>query len=692
MNEAPNPPSNLVVSILENANLLQRSINLLSGVVDVDSDVLIVSNVQYSENGSTYADSLEGFTLTSNDVLVVDTASFAQLRDGQRDTAFVRYKISDGEHTVSRQAEIRIIGVNSIPMISEALDVDFSQNDGVQVIDLLSGITDEDNELSIDSSSIVITVDGTLESSLPEGFTISNSSLTVDTSAYRRLDLGDDLILNLNYDVSDGSETVSQMATVTITGVNDTPELRSSSSARVNIRIDEPFSLDLNELFVDADEGDSLTFSTTPLPTGLTLVGSILSGEVSLVQAPIIALTVTDGTTPIVEMITLNIFDNVVAGLSESAPASVSTLLLSLEREIDRVDRDTPSNISNIRTQLEILFATTATTTEEQVDIIETLAPRNNTTVSAAVDKVVNDVSNSIQNQAIKSIPTGLITVNGPDSRKGKVNSKSKFYYNVSYHSGNQDGEASAVGYDYDGYGIGLGYDVNYGAVYVGGEVSYIGSTTDSDGNAGVAELDSLSFSVYGNYKKGKQFALSSFTLGFTDISSTRTTALDRLRGSADALFLDISALYGYIFKYKDVKLTAIGGVRFSNSTLGDLREIGVGSVVSEGKAYNSLYFNVGGIASKEVFKKRSSYNHQLSISGSLAFNLLDVERDLEDRFNDGIDVFKTQGVDEARVDFNLGFGWRISKDAVLYEFGYNINVNSSSFSNSLNAKITHNF
>ena len=708
VNDIPVSEGDFVRELTEDLDNPTTSFDLSSGVDDIDGDDLVVSNVLYSIDGATpVADVPTGFTLVDN-VLTVDVSNYEHLGAGETFDVALSYDISDGTETIARQGMIRITGINSAPTFTGSLTLDVTQNDDPDTLDLLEMVTDVDNE-NLSISLLTLTLDGEDITDLPEGFTLETTTLNVDPSVYANLDVGEEVELVVTYNISDGDDVVERTATITIAGANDAPTLRSGASTRVTVSSMRESSVDLADLFIDLD-GDELQYtSSSALPTGLVLsIAGVLSGTTTVEEGefPII-VSVFDGTvglSPTLQELTLVVLSNPISALLDqvedeevSLSSGLSDVLVSLENDIDRVEADSSlegNNIASLRDVLQELFTTTASTTESQIAILESLRPRNNTVVSSGVDQVINDVNQSIQQQVISSLPTGLVSVSGPEDSSAQVSSKSKFYYSFSYTAGARDGESGAVGYGHSGFNLGIGYDRNFSGIYLGAGLSYIGSSIDSNNNAGEVDISTVSLSLYGSYELDSSFATASLTLGISSVDSTRTTGVSSLSGDTSVFSLDLSALYGYVFKYHHYKITALGGLRYSNSSLDDLEEEGLGSVISKGQSYSSFYLRGGGIISQRILQQGSDdFQHRISFSGMLSLNLLEVERNSDDRFNDGVDVFKTQGVDDARANLTLSFGWHIKHyDKMNYEFSYDININSISSSGSLNAKVKHIF
>src|SRR6185369_9664828 len=93
-----------------------------------------------------------------------------------------------------------------------------SEDDAGFSVNLLAGASDPD-------ASDVLSVSGlTLVSGDAAGITPSGNSLAVNPAAYNYLAVGENVVIVYSYDIIDGhGGSVPQTATITITGVNDTP-------------------------------------------------------------------------------------------------------------------------------------------------------------------------------------------------------------------------------------------------------------------------------------------------------------------------------------------------------------------------------------------------------------------------------------------------------------------------------------
>ena len=661
--------------------------------------------------------------ITSYSITGIDSALFSINSSGQlRFNTFPSFDSpsDDGENNVynidinALDVGGNILGTQSVvvvvieALVGSPLSFSLDEDEEPQTYGLLMGASSTD-ALSI--SELSYTVDGAdPSSSAPLGFTRTGTNLRVDPSSYQNLGEGDDVTVVVSYSVTNDVVTVPQTATITITGVNDLPRLISSDDRALTIPNGlelEGDRVSLSSLFEDIDD-EALTFAIAtntpnPLPAGLTLAanGNITGtvAESSDSSSLVVRFSISDGEDSITEDITLNFLGNpallVSARLERDNTVTVAedtSLILSvLEQDLSSTSDVSPSgNIVQLRDSLNTLFQE-VTDLNAQVNAIDSLVPRANTVVSSTVDQVINDVSNLIQKRLLVSSSIGFISVRGPESEKASIKDNN-IYYNVSYNTGSRDGSSNAIGYDYSSFVLGLGYEKSFDLIDLGASFSYGSTSTDNNGGSS-SDINTVVLSLYGNYHFTSSFVNLSLNLGINNIETNRTTAVGSNNGSSDAFSFDLGSTYGYTYSYnRRTKLTGLFSLRYNSSSFDDIVEDGVGAVITQGESYDSFYLVFGGVASLKILENASSYSHKFSLLGNLSFNLLDVERDTQNRFNEGIDSFETQGVDEEKVTLNLGFGWSAGKGNTIYEAGYDLRINSISLTNTLSVKISHKF
>ena len=243
------------------------SVDLLTGASDVDaSDTLSVTGLSVTGGDAT------GITLNGNS-LDVDTSAYQYLADGESEVVTYSYTVSDGNGgSVAQTATVTITGTNDAPVVAAPLTSSASEGSATFNLDLLTGASDvESQSLSIANASYM--VDGVSVGSIPDGMTLSGSTLTVvpTSSAFDYLNVGETLEVTVTYDVVDSQGGITpQTATVTIIGTNDTPAITPGT---VNVAEDASISGNLVGTFVDlVDDTSGATFTLIgSAPDGFTL-------------------------------------------------------------------------------------------------------------------------------------------------------------------------------------------------------------------------------------------------------------------------------------------------------------------------------------------------------------------------------------------------------------------------------------
>ena len=163
---------------------------------------------------------------------------------------------------------------NNPPVLSET-PLTFTRDDNEGVVstgmDLLQGATDaDDDDLSITGFQFTTSSDGV---------TRDGSNITVDTSVYDSLQVGDSVEVKATYQVFDGIVAVDQTVTITINGVNDDPVIDNEVIDSFGEN-DDPDPIDLlTGGFVSDLDSSTLTFSNLQIAggnAGLALNGSLL--------------------------------------------------------------------------------------------------------------------------------------------------------------------------------------------------------------------------------------------------------------------------------------------------------------------------------------------------------------------------------------------------------------------------------
>ena len=233
------------------------SVDLLAGAMDIDaSDSLSVTNIAL-DSGDASGVSVNG------DSLDIDPSAYNALAVGESVTIVYSFDIEDGNGgVVSQTATVTITGENDAPTVDAAIEANATEDDASFSVDLLTGASDVDTSDSLSAANI------TLESGDDSGVTINGNSLDIDPSAYDYLAVGEDMVITYSFLVEDGNGgSVSQTATITITGENDAPMVEAAIEATAT-EDDAVFSVDLLDGAFDIDSSDSLSVTNLLVVSG----------------------------------------------------------------------------------------------------------------------------------------------------------------------------------------------------------------------------------------------------------------------------------------------------------------------------------------------------------------------------------------------------------------------------------------
>ena len=239
---------------------------MTSGQTDPDGDSLSVSGTPTitAVDGSSRSVTLpDGAASVSGNNLSVDPTLFNDLDDGESVVITVTYDVSDGTTTTQNTATITINGANDAPVVAAITDTK-TEDDAAFTTDLTSGQTDPDGDsLSVSGTPTITAVDGSSRSvTLPDGAaSVSGNNLSVDPTLFNDLDDGESVVITVTYDVSDGTTTTQNTATITINGANDAPVVSALTDSKT--KNDADYSFDLLQGASDVD-GDTLSVTGTP--------------------------------------------------------------------------------------------------------------------------------------------------------------------------------------------------------------------------------------------------------------------------------------------------------------------------------------------------------------------------------------------------------------------------------------------
>ncbi|MDP3815961.1 VCBS domain-containing protein, partial [Pseudomonas sp.] len=195
----------------------------------------------------------------------VDNAALDNLAAGQVLTLIYRISVADGHGgTTSHDVTITLTGTNDAPTVS-AISRTNSEDDASFSLDLLSAANaqDVDTGTSLSVTGYSATINSGI---LPNGalsLAADGRTLTVDPNAFNFLSAGETRVITVSYSVSDGTTSVPNTATLTITGTNDVPVARTDSAV-----VNEGASVIINLAGNDSDADDGLDLSSISIVTG----------------------------------------------------------------------------------------------------------------------------------------------------------------------------------------------------------------------------------------------------------------------------------------------------------------------------------------------------------------------------------------------------------------------------------------
>ena len=146
-------------------------------------------------------------------------SDFQSLATGETTTVSFDVTIADDNGGSDTQTvTVTITGTNDAPEVVAIDAGTVTEDDAVQVIDLLDGQTDIDNGAVLSTANIVVTDD------LGNAVTFTDNgdgTISIDPVQYDALNDGQDRTVTVAYDVSDGIDSTATTATLVVEGVND---------------------------------------------------------------------------------------------------------------------------------------------------------------------------------------------------------------------------------------------------------------------------------------------------------------------------------------------------------------------------------------------------------------------------------------------------------------------------------------
>ncbi|MDE0862898.1 MAG: VCBS domain-containing protein [Rubripirellula sp.] len=210
-----------------NSGMAVENIDLLTGAVDVDGDVIRVGDASVLISGG---DASGVLVDAANSIVTVTPSAYIALNVGEQEVVEITYTIVDDMGgVVDQTATLTFNGLNDPPTAGSPISATFTQNDVVSTVSLTTGATDPENDpLTVDEVSF--------DPANPIGFQIvNNDSVQVTPSEYASLNDGENAQVQINYVIADGAgnQTPQQTATITITGLNDSATIEGDATGDV---------------------------------------------------------------------------------------------------------------------------------------------------------------------------------------------------------------------------------------------------------------------------------------------------------------------------------------------------------------------------------------------------------------------------------------------------------------------------
>lgn len=257
-NDSPEVSAGITASASED-DASTLTIDLLQGATDVDSTNLSIANLDPST-------AVDGIQVVGN-TLEVTPSAYNSLQEGEPATITYTYDIvDDAGGSVAQTATITINGVNDAPDVTSEgtsdLEETVTEDDAAFSVDLTRIATDPDTG-DVLQATFINPVPGTDD----RGVTINGNLLEVDPTAYNFLGGGQPEVIEYTYRITDGTATVTNLtASITITGVNDAPDIGGDVTGEVTENNDASVA-DLtasgNLTITDADTGEAVFVGET---------------------------------------------------------------------------------------------------------------------------------------------------------------------------------------------------------------------------------------------------------------------------------------------------------------------------------------------------------------------------------------------------------------------------------------------
>ncbi|MDP7215292.1 MAG: cadherin-like domain-containing protein, partial [Rhodospirillales bacterium] len=225
------------------------------------------------------------FTVSDNRFEVVDGA--LKLKDGEsldhetESSLTVTVTATDGGGLSTSEDFVLSVGdVNEAPTVSGEVSAASSEDAAGFTVDLLAGASDADSSDALNVANLSVTGGDA------SGVTVVGNSLTVDPNAYNSLAVGESEVITYSYDIIDGHTggTVSQTATITVTGTNDAPVLTANTGATVAVGASVALTSAMLQVTDPDTAASDLVYTVSGLGTGMILVAGVVAASFTQAQ------------------------------------------------------------------------------------------------------------------------------------------------------------------------------------------------------------------------------------------------------------------------------------------------------------------------------------------------------------------------------------------------------------------------
>ncbi|MEL6476199.1 MAG: Ig-like domain-containing protein [Pseudomonadota bacterium] len=262
---------------------------------------------------------------------------FEDLAAGEELVFDLQYTISDNVDETDNVVTVTILGANDAPDVL-AIDAEFGEDDAALRIALLDPevVSDPDvlDNLQVDGLTCCFdTATGDrLVRDIRTSLERDTGILSIEAGQFDDLNEGEELIFDIEYTVTDSTVSVLNTVSVTITGVNDAPDILSEDAFTV-----EENTTDVGQVQVNDAEDNDLTFTIAEDQDG-ALFRIDETGFISFAEAPDFEQPLDAGTDNVYDL-TVEVFDGL-----DTTTQSISVRVEDVEEGGEIVIEGTPQN------------------------------------------------------------------------------------------------------------------------------------------------------------------------------------------------------------------------------------------------------------------------------------------------------------------------------------------------------------